>query len=158
MWQRAVRNDAQANGQTITNLYGRSRTYLGRWDKALWHQMYAFCAQSAVADHINEFGILEMWNGRFDRYRGFQLLIQIHDSLLFQVNLALGWPAVATGLRMLCEVLETPIIYGPRSLSIPTNVKIYPNNFRDGYEWKDRQPGPTALEQMYKKMRADNGN
>jgi DNA polymerase-1 len=153
MWHRSVVNHARETGQTITNLMGRSRTYLGRWDKNLHHQMYAFLAQSLVADHINEYGILEMWRERYNEYRGLQLLMQIHDSLLFQANLSLGWPVIATKIRTLCDSLRFPITKGAKGIEIPTNITIYPNNFSEGFEWKDKHPGPTAMKQMYEKMR-----
>lgn len=116
----AVRED-----KSITSLLGRRRFFFGRPDDAkTLREAVAHEPQSLTADEIN-FGILNLW-----RANRIQLLIQVHDSILFQYreeeeNEVIPWAL---------EALKTPIkLRGGRKFVVPTEAKI-------GWNWGDFSP------------------
>lgn len=71
-----VKNEGQ-----LTTLYGRRRHFFGRGDdQSTWRKAIAYCPQSMTAHQIDS-GILNLWRHMPEM----QLLIQVHDSILFQV-------------------------------------------------------------------------
>lgn len=63
----------------ITNLFGRRRFFFGRpKDRSTWKDAAAYEASSCTSDEINQ-GILKLW-----RANRVQLLMQVHDNILFQ--------------------------------------------------------------------------
>lgn len=64
---------------SLTTLFGRRRFFFGRpQDEATIREAVAYCPQSMTAEEIN-LGMLRLWrDGRV------QLLVQVHDSILFQ--------------------------------------------------------------------------
>jgi hypothetical protein len=134
-WHRKVQAVSGPN-RTVENLYGRKRRYLDRYDTNLKHQMYAFSAQSVVADHINEHGVCEIYFEK-ERYRGTELLLQVHDSVLFQIHKSVGYERMAEIINNLIAALNTPIEQGDRELVLPADCTIYQRNFKDGVELND---------------------
>ena len=79
-WQQATIELLQTTGQ-LTHLFGRQRCFFGRHtDQPVINAAIAYCPQGMTGDQINE-GILELWKDR-----RFELLIQVHDSILLQVD------------------------------------------------------------------------
>ena len=77
-WHNSIRYRLEHFAQ-ITNLFGRRRFFFGRPKDAASHRdAAAFEASSCTSDEINT-GILRLW-----RANKVQLLMQVHDSILFQ--------------------------------------------------------------------------
>jgi len=131
-WHRSIIHNARTN-RTITNVYGRSRRYLGRFDKSTHHEMFAFGPQSTVADHINIYGLLYMFKEK-ELFPGMQLLNQIHDSILIQIPLSLGWGEHARQINLIRASLETPISYQDREVILPASCTVHSRNFKEGIE------------------------
>lgn len=131
-WHRSIIHNAR-NSRSITNVYGRTRRYLGRFDKSTHHEMFAFGPQSTVADHINIYGLLYMFRNRSE-FEGVQLLNQIHDSLLFQIPLDKPWEEHARIINLLRKSLEVPIWQGDRCVVLPASCTLHSKNFKDGIE------------------------
>jgi len=78
-WQQATIEQLQSTGQ-LTHLFGRQRCFFGRHaDQPVINAAIAYCPQGMTGDQINE-GILAVWHNP-----AFELLIQVHDSILMQV-------------------------------------------------------------------------
>ena len=77
-WHNAVFHQLQETG-TLTTLFGRRRRFWGRPDDdATLREAIAYAPQSMTADEI-DLGLLSLW-----RSNRVQLLLQVHDSILFQ--------------------------------------------------------------------------
>ena len=64
--------------------------------------------QSTVADKINEEGLIYLYYNQ-DKFHPVELLLQVHDSIGFQIPLSLPWEDHAKILLQLKESLETPL-------------------------------------------------
>lgn len=131
-WHRKNEQDIRRTS-SVTNLYGRTRRFLSTRSSQIVNQAHAFVPQSTVADHINLYGVQELYYRK--RYEGVQLLLQLHDAVYFQVPLSYGWERISEILRDLQNALETPITYEERSIVLPASVTMHPVNMMAGPEF-----------------------
>lgn len=122
-WHEAVRKDLRENGNLIT-LGGRRRYFFDRLDANNTHREgVAYEGQGSTADEINT-GLLRLWQEGI-KFPGFQLLLQVHDSVLFEYdpiceNEIIPWATNA---------LRVPIMLnGGREFTVPTDAKV-------GWNW-----------------------
>lgn len=121
-----------SNTRTITNPFGRSRIFLDRWDAAC-RQAYDYLPQSTVAGAINEFGIKPAYY-RSDYFKELELLLQIHDSIIFQIPISIGWEAMAKMINDLVWFMRQPIHYNGITFNLEVdiigglNLAIYDEN------------------------------
>lgn len=125
-----VRNELTEFG-CLTTLFGRRRYFFGRRkDAATLREAVAYCPQSMTAEEINK-GMLAVW--RADRV---QLLVQVHDSILFQFPEELEDVIVPWALETLRIPLDLP---GGRRFIVPTEAKV-------GWNWGDQsETNPDGL-------------
>jgi hypothetical protein len=125
---------------------------LDRWGDQLFKEAYSFIPQSTVADKINRQGILFLYYNQ-GSFHGVELLNQVHDSIVFQIPISLGWDYHAFVITQLLESLETPVPWHGSSFKIPAEVKM-------GLNLKDMEKvdaTPTGLAErlhgIYEKVR-----
>ncbi len=109
----------------ITNLFGRRRFFFGRPKDAATHrEAAAYEASSCTSDEINT-GILNLW-----RANRVQLLMQVHDSILFQYPQELEDEIIPWALETLKIHL---LLKKGREFHVPTEAKTGWNwgNFSD---------------------------
>ena len=108
------------NFASLTTLFGRRRFFFGRPnDAATLREAVAYGPQSMTADEINT-GILELW-----RANRVQLLMQVHDSILFQYPEELEDEIVPWAL----ETLKTHLtLRKGRDFFVPTEAMV-------GWNW-----------------------
>lgn len=117
------------NFSFLTTLYGRRRFFFGRPDDAsTLREAVAYSPQSMTADEINT-GILNIW-----RANKVQLLIQVHDSILFQYPEELEDEIVPWALEALKAPLE---LRGGRKFVVPTEAMT---GWNWGYYSEDKNP------------------
>ena len=124
-----------ATDRTVTNLMGRRRWFLGKWGDDLWKEAYAQIPQSTVADKIDEHGLNHVYYNADPRIQHgvhIELLNQIHDSVGFQIPLALGWPHIAYILTDIKCSLEQPLTWHDRSFVIPADFTISLTLMKEG--------------------------
>jgi DNA polymerase-1 len=109
--------------RTLENCFGRKRLFLDRWGDELFKEAYSFIPQSTVADKINRQGILFLYYNQAS-FHAVELLNQVHDSLVFQLPLHIGWDAHASVLQQLLESLGTPVPWHGTEFIIPADVKM----------------------------------
>jgi uracil-DNA glycosylase family 4 len=126
-----VREHLMLNNRKLTNLLGRTRVFLDRWEDHLFKEAYNFIPQSTVADMINEFGILHI--ERNPKLKEVELLNQIHDSIVIQIPKKLGLKKHAHILKILIEKLQTPLTFRGYTFSIPAEIK-YGLNFGEMHD------------------------
>lgn len=115
------------SSRTLTNLMGRRQKYFdrlqfgpGQWFSEVLKRAYSFKPQSTVADVINEWGILPMW-----QMEGVEICNQIHDSIVFQFNAArYGVKALARTIVESVKSLERPLTAKGRAFTIPVEAKV----------------------------------
>ena len=114
----------------LTTLLGRRRHFFGHHlDGATIRQAIAYEPQSVTADTINR-GLLRIW-----KTNKVQILLQVHDSILFQ------YPekdeSIVPEMLNLCE--QTVALQGNRSFKIPAEAKV-------GWNWSSNKDDPDALQ------------
>lgn len=112
------------NFASLTTLFGRRRFFFGRPDDAATlREAVAYSPQSMTGDEINE-GILKLW-----RANRIQLLMQVHDSILFQYPEEMEAEILPWALK----TLQVPItLRGGREFVVPTEAKV-------GWNWGNNQ-------------------
>lgn len=110
------------NFSSLTTLFGRRRFFFGRADDdATIREAVAYSPQSMTADEI-DIGLLALW-----RSNRVQLLIQVHDSILFQYREEEEDEIIPWAL----ETLKAPLtLTKDRPFVVPTEAKV-------GWNWGD---------------------
>lgn len=137
--------------RTLVNLFGRKRTYLGRWDDELFKEAYSFIPQSTVADKINRHGIMHIWDHP-GIYGPAEILNQVHDSIVLQIPVTVSWQGHAKILLDLVQSLEQPLTWKSLQFSIPADVSIGLNlKNMEKVDLKNEDPA-NVLREAYRKL------
>lgn len=143
--------------RTVTNLFGRSRLFLGpiipsypnvpkSACEATYREAYAQLPQSTVADKINEQGIEYVYYNQH-LFRLLELLAQIHDSIVFQIPLSAPWEEHARMILLIKENLEQPLYWHETEIKTPCDLSIGFNMCKEEMiEYKSKEiPGNVDL-------------
>lgn len=123
-WHKETIHRLQSTGQ-LTHLYGRRRYFFGRLDdQRVINAAIAYCPQGMTGDAIN-IGIMNLWQDG-----NYELLIQVHDSILFQIDQNKIDVLVPRALELLKARL---ILRGDREFFIPCEAKV-------GWNWGNESP------------------
>lgn len=108
----------------LTHLFGRRRSFFGRHDdQNVINAAIAYCPQGMTGEEINR-GILNLFHDP-----RFELMVQVHDSILFQVDIAKVNDLVPIAL----DLLRVPItLKGGREFCVPLEAET-------GYNWGKRK-------------------
>ena len=120
--------------RTVTNLMGRKRLFLGPINPSYpntskgactktYREAYAHFSQSTVADKINEHGVEYIYYNQ-DKFAPIELLTQIHDSVVFQIPLAVPWVQHAEMLIDILKSLEQPLYWHEVEIKFPADLAI----------------------------------
>jgi DNA polymerase-1 len=122
LWHKWVANELVTNGFLYT-LTGHRRYFFGRRDDdSTIREAIAFGPQGSVGVLLN-LGMLNVW-----RLHKVELLLQIHDAIVFQFP-----EQLETEIVPLCDkAIKVPVeLYGGRKLIIPSEAKT-------GWNWADQ--------------------
>lgn len=128
-------NDTQAElwrTHTLYSLHKRRRVFYDRPD-AILPEAIAYVPQSTVADTLN-LGLLNIYASEHLRDLGFELLLQVHDAVGFQIS----EKSAETALGLLPRLMHIPLSIQrrgiePYSISIPVEIQV-------GYNWGEFDP------------------
>jgi DNA polymerase-1 len=121
-WHKATIEQLQTKGY-LTSLFGRRRYFFNRLtDQSTINAAIAYCPQSMTGDAINV-GVMNLW-----RDGNYELLIQVHDSILFQIDQTRISELVPRALTLLRA--DVPLVAG-RPFHIPVEAKV-------GWNWGDK--------------------
>ena len=135
----ATIRDQLAKNRTLTNLMGRKRVFLGKWEDSLFKAAYAHIPQSTVADVIDERAIKYIWENRQTLFPELQLMIQIHDSVGFQLPLSIPWERHAEILLKIHSSMTQSLSWNDREFVVPADLTMgFTLNKRTGKDIKDR--------------------
>jgi DNA polymerase I-like protein with 3'-5' exonuclease and polymerase domains len=120
-----------SNGRTITNLMGRRTMLLDEWGDRLFNKGFSCIPQGTVGDVINERGLEYIYYNP-DRFSPVRLLMQVHDSINFEIPLNIGFEEHARILLDIKRSLETPLItpHG-HEFVIPADISMGYNLYKD---------------------------
>lgn len=124
--------------RVLTNPLGRKRLFFNRWEETLLKEALAFVPQSTVADIMNA-GLVEL-HARRESVVGFDILLQVHDSLLCQAPTE----NVEAAIGLIGACLTRPVVIGNRTLVIPVDYKIG-KNWEELEKWKSPQAGASPV-------------
>lgn len=108
--------------RTLVNPYGRRRRFQERWGDDLFKAAYSYIPQSTVADLINN-ALLEVYHDDHPSVLPFELLGQVHDSVVYQAPISMGIPAMAEGLARIRKALDPTLEIDGREFKIGTDCK-----------------------------------
>jgi DNA polymerase I len=119
-WHNWTINEIKTTG-VLTTLYGRRRHFFGRGDdQSTWRKAIAYCPQSMTGHQI-DMGLLNLWRHMPEA----QLLLQVHDSILFQVP----FRRLSELLPRAMELLRYPrLLRGGREFFVPLEAQV-------GWNW-----------------------
>ena len=123
-WQQRTIELLQQNG-SLTHLFGRRRFFFSRLDEQTTiNAAIANCPQGMTGDQINV-AALNIW-----RYKQFQMLLQVHDSLLFQTVS----DRLTQSVPLALSLARAPVtLSGNREFCVPVEAKT-------GWNWGDVSP------------------
>lgn len=110
-------------GRKLTNCLGRVRKFLDRFSDKLFMEAYSFIPQSTIADIINHWGLLYIFQNQ-EQFEHVRLLNQVHDSIVFEVPLWVTAEGHMAILESLCASLSQPVKFRNRTFRIPAEVEI----------------------------------
>jgi DNA polymerase-1 len=123
-WHKWVESELRRTAQ-LTTPFGRRRSFFGRIpDQDTLRKAIAYSPQSMTADEIN-LGMLKLW-----QLPHIQLLVQVHDSILFQYPEELEDEIIPRAEKAL--TIEIPLLHD-RTFSVPVESKV-------GWNWGDWDP------------------
>jgi len=123
LWWQAIERQLSVD-RTIVDCFGRKRRFLGEWGEELFKQATAFIPQSTVAYLVTR-GMRLAYHDAVLSER-WDLLANVHDSLLFQVLID-DFHRVAVETLRVSEYMSAKCSYGGRDFYIKTDVKIGPS-------------------------------
>lgn len=124
-----IKNELQTT-RSLTNLFGRRMTFRGRYDDIMFKAGYSFIPQSTVADKVNRHGLIPLYYDQ-DTYGDVIILNQVHDSIVFQIPINIGFEKICNILLSLKASLEQPLSFRGRDFVIPCDVEIAVGNFKN---------------------------
>jgi len=136
-----------AKNRTLTNLMGRKTLFLDEWGDKTWKAGYSCIPQGTVGDVIDERGLSYIYYNQ-DEFFPIELLTQVHDSITFQVPLAIDFDVHAYMLNKIKSKLETPLVWNERKFVIPVDI-VMGLNFRKEEGVKIKTVNAQTLEEAY---------
>lgn len=125
LWHQHIRNKL-GKDRTLENLFGRKRRFLNRWNDDLFKAAYSYIPQSTVGQLLN-WGIVETYYQQdleeFSFLRKWDLLNQVHDSMVFQYPLD-DLEGLARTIKQIQKNLDPKLYCNGRQFVIKTDCKI----------------------------------
>jgi DNA polymerase-1 len=112
-----------ARDHTLENPFGRKRLFLDRWGDDMFRKAYAFIPASTVADKINHQGIIFIYYNQ-QTFKHVEIMNQVHDSIVIQIPINVGWEYHAMAINQILGSLSTPVEWRGGTFVIPADVKM----------------------------------
>lgn len=119
-WQKSSVEDCARNGNLADNGFGRTRLFFGnlRSDNKVQRELSSYYGQGGTAGNINRTLDEVYWNTDLEE-RGLMLLMQDHDSIIFQTpkdKMYLG--------EELLTIMKEPVTINGHEFSVPVDAKV----------------------------------
>lgn len=133
-WHARVREELSENKKTLINLLGRSRMFMDRWGPELHKEAYNFVPQSTVADMINRWGLIYIYYDQ-GMFKWVEILNQVHDSIVIQIPICVGWPYHCKVLQAIRASLQQNLkTFDGVEFSIPLDITMFSRMDADSKE------------------------
>ena len=129
VWHESIRRELK-NSRTLTNCFGRKVRLLGQMGDDLYKQGYAFKPQSTVVDMVNT-GMVKAFNDESEAFQLADLLMQVHDELVYQYPIKFDLMAEFV-IKQALDYMTPLCSYGGRDFKIKTDLKVGLNLGEDG--------------------------
>ena len=130
-WHKEIRKQLKKD-RTLVNCFGRKVRFLGSMNDELYRSGYSMPAQSTNVDMVND-AMIKVWHD--EELRKFELLMQVHDSLLDQHEIPDthdGWFELGRGVHKIAHVHMTPELeYNDRKFTVKTELKVSKKSWAD---------------------------
>lgn len=138
--------------RTVTNLMGRRTLFLGPFEDETFKEAYSCIPQGTTGDIVNERGLNFIYYNQH-QFGPLELLVQVHDSIGFQIPLSTSWHEHARMLDAIKRSLETPLkTHWGREFVIPVDLTLgLTLNKSDGRDLKAKQ-WPSDLNRLAAKL------
>lgn len=123
MYHSWIENELNRSSRTLTNPYGRKRTFMDRYSDEMKRQAYNFIPQSTIADKLNRDGINFIYYNQ-QWFSTIEMLNQMHDSITMQLDTSRPWIKHAEALLRLRDSLARPIAWRALELKIPVGASF----------------------------------
>lgn len=141
--------DAMLNkSRIVVNPFDRKRKFLGP-RKEISEAAYSHFCQSTVADAMMERALAPYSD--LAAQDTVELLLQVHDSVVWQMPLAAGWQAIAAAIGRWKDSMEQPIEWQGSSFVIPVSVGVSGKSLGHVVEIGTGAITPEIVEQAYQK-------
>ena len=138
-WHATVREELSRSNKTLTNCFGRRRTFLDRWGHDLFKVAYSYIPQSTIAELMNTYGVCFLYQ-RQDLFPEVQFLNTIHDSIRYQIPLSVGNERIIEIIKAVKESLEHELEWRGKTFSIPVDTEIgFTFDKKDMIEWNAKK-------------------
>jgi len=135
-----IQNMLLNENRTVTNLYGRTRLFLGPIVESYpnvtkyavadtFREAYAHFAQSTCADKIIRQGVNYIYYNQ-DLFKDLEMLTEIHDSIVFQIPLSIPFLYHAEVILLIKQSLEQPLEWKGRTIPILADLAIGYNMYK----------------------------
>ena len=118
-----VKETLANENRQLTNLMGRTRRFLGRWEDSLFKEAYNFIPQSTVADVINQYALSGVYNDQV-KFKHVELLNQVHDSIWVQIPLTISPSGHQHILGDIIGVMQPKLTWRSHEFIIPAEAKM----------------------------------
>ena len=147
-WHYRIQDTLAKERRTLHNCFGEARAFLDRWGHSLFKEAYSYIPQSTVARLMNTYG----WHYLYERQDLFPECIYlntIHDSLVYEIPLSVGFPRIVEILRLLKRSLERSLHWGPREFRIPVDTSLgFSLDKPRMLEWKAKHFDETPMDAL----------
>jgi hypothetical protein len=110
---------------------------------------YSYIPQSTTGDIINRRGLNHIYYNQ-DEFEPVELLMQVHDSIVFQIPISIGWKNMALILMKIKQSLETPLEFRGIEFVVPAGFQMG-TNMANIKELKTLEPD--ELEEIYNNLK-----
>lgn len=138
VWWKRVEDEIRYS-RTLNTPFGRKRMFFGRWDDKLLRDAYSYQPQSTVG-WLGCQAIVNCYNQIEKKDPNFNLLLQVHDSVLGQSPIANVYEIA----DLMGRAMNIPITVNGRTFTIPTDCKV-------GLNWaRKSDENPNGLRDLAK--------
>jgi len=123
MYHSWIEDALRRNNQTLTNPYGRKRTFMDRYSDEMKRQAYNQIPQSTIADKIHRDGMTYIYYNQ-QWFSTIEMLNEMHDSITMQLDVNRPWIKHAEALLKLKDSMARPIAWRALELKIPVGISF----------------------------------
>lgn len=130
-WWDSIETELKQNKRTLYNLLGHKRQFRGEWSKELWKSAISYKPQSTNGQMVRIGGRkvyeamdqAERGNPKFRLFKDYDLLANVHDSLLMSYKWG-QWFSAAECILQVREMMTPELEARGRKFRIKTDLKV----------------------------------